>query len=279
MKVVLLIAHTPNGEVQHRYVAHGFVRAMPDNLAAIIIATGIKRSLGKRIALLWKRYSLRQLASRVAVRIAHKIAGRAAQRETAFRSVLFPDGGGEAMPASDLIRHVPAHNGAQCLALLDELKPDIIVTYGTLIIRKAVIDKAGISMINMHTGLSPIYRGSDTIFWPLHNAEPEYVGVTVHRVDPGIDSGDILATARPLIAADDSVDILFAKAVRAGLPLLIQAARDEYRGCSNPKKQDLAAGREYRSVERTLAAERKVARLLKAGLLRDYLKTQVPLED
>ena len=107
-----------------------------------------------------------------------------------------------------------------CQALLDELQPDIIITYGTLIIRPAIIAKAKCSMINMHTGLSPNYRGSDTIFWPLHNEEPEFIGVTIHRVDTGINSGAILRTAHPDIGADDDEHTLFAKAVQVGTPLL-----------------------------------------------------------
>ena len=272
MKVVLLTAHSPNGEPQHRYVAHQIAASFPTELSAIIVATGKRRSALERVSRVTKRYSLGQIVSRFALRIRHGLTGHRDKRERIFNAIFFPDGGGETMPRPDLIREVPFHNGAACKTLLDQLQPDVIITYGTLIIRPEIIAKAKVSTINMHTGLSPTYRGSDTIFWPLHNGEPQYVGVTIHRVDPGIDSGAILHLAKPAIEADDDEHRLFAKAVKSGAPLLIQAAREEYEGRSQPIVQRLDEGREYRSVERTVAAECKVARLLNNGLLRDFVR-------
>ena len=96
------------------------------------------------------------------------------------------------MPRRDILHHVGSHNSPECLNLLRTLRPDVVAVYGTLIIGKKVIASVE-KMINIHTGFSPTYRGSDTIFWALHNGEPEYLGVTVHRVDPGVRLGAILA--------------------------------------------------------------------------------------
>lgn len=279
MRVVLLTAHMSNGEPQHRYVAHEIASAFPEELCAIIVATGSRRSLFQRVSRIYKRYSIGQIVSRIVLRSSHALRGYGAKRERIFNSIFFPDGGGEKMPGSDLLREVSAHNGADCKALLDELKPDVIITYGTLIIRPELIAKARVAMINMHTGLSPVYRGSDTIFWPLHNEEPQFVGVTIHRVDPGIDSGAILHRARAPIEAEDDEHSLFAKAVRVGTRLLIQAAREEYEGRSSPVVQSLDEGKEYRSVERTVTAERRVSRLLRNGLLRDFRLDEVKRAD
>jgi methionyl-tRNA formyltransferase len=191
--------------------------------------------------------------------------------QSAYRRVLFPNGDDGKMPRRDLIRIVPSHNGKACLKILQELKPDIIVVYGTLVIKGDVIAAAGTSILNMHTGLSPRYRGSDTIFWPLYNNEPEWVGVTVHRLDLGIDAGPILATAKPAMSADDDEAVLFAKCVKVGCEYLKSAIRDEYNGTANATPQQLDKGREYRGVERTVAAERRVEALLREGLLAKYL--------
>ena len=170
------------------------------------------------------------------------------------------------MPRRDILYHVRSHNSAECLDLLRTLRPDLVAVYGTLIIGKKVITSVE-KMINIHTGFSPTYRGSDTIFWALHNGEPESVGVTVHRVDPGVNSGAILARGRPAIEIEDDEDRLFAKAVRLGADLLCNAIRRESAGTARPLQQNLGAGREYRSVDRTLAAERRMRKLLKNNLL------------
>ena len=53
-----------------------------------------------------------------------------------------------------------------------------------------MIQAAKVAVLNAHPGLLPKYRGVDVIAWALLNGDP--VGVTVHRVDAGIDTGDII---------------------------------------------------------------------------------------
>jgi hypothetical protein len=170
------------------------------------------------------------------------------------------------MPRRDLVHLVASHNSQACIDLLTTLKPDVVVVYGTLIIGRKLLACLP-RTINLHTGISPHYRGSDTNFWPIYNQEPQYLGATVHRLDPGIDSGPILARGCEDLTPEDNEHILFAKAVKVGADLLCSAVKREYEGIANPLPQDLSVGREYRTVERTLAAELKVRRLLKRGAL------------
>lgn len=267
MKLVLLVGHTPEGDVQHRYVATRIAERFPTELQAIIVATGIRKTWRQKAMAWWKRYTAAQIGSRIAMHAWRKATRYEADRQAAMRAVLFPDGETGEMPRRDILKWVPSHNGAACLALIDAMKPDVIAVYGTLIIGRKVIAKAP-HILNIHTGLSPYYRGSDTIFWPLHNGEPEYVGVTVHRLEPGIDSGPILATAKPAMTVGDTEATLFAKSVRLGADLLCEEIVKEYRGTSTPIVQDLDRGKEYKSVDRTLASERRTAKALRQGLLR-----------
>jgi methionyl-tRNA formyltransferase len=107
------------------------------------------------------------------------------------------------------------------------------------------------------------------VFWPLYNREPEWIGATIHQLDPGIDSGPILATVRPSIEPHDNEDTLFAKCVMVGATAYITAIRAIAAGKSIHVPQDLSAGKEYRFVDRTVAAELRVRRLLRDGLLRN----------
>lgn len=264
LKIVLLVGHSPEGEVQHRYVATRIAERFPSELKAIIVATGVPKTRAQRLSAWWKRYSLPQIGSRIAVRAWKTLTKRDTVRQEAFRRILFPGGDSGVMPRRDILEQVPSHNSAACLALLDRIAPDVVLVYGTLIIGRKVIERSP-RILNIHTGLSPRYRGSDTIFWPLHNGEPEHVGVTVHRLEPGIDSGPILATARPAIAPDDTEDTLFAKCVALGADLMCEQAVKEFAGTATPVTQALAEGHEYRSVDRTLASERRTARLLRGG--------------
>jgi hypothetical protein len=60
---------------------------------------------------------------------------------------------------------------------------------------------------------------------------------------------------------------LFAKAVLIGAKQLTEVIRAEAAGTSDAQPQELSAGRECRSVERTISPERRVKKLLKSGLL------------
>ena len=83
------------------------------------------------------------------------------------------------------------------VALMTAARPDVVLVFGTGILREPLLSAFDGRIVNIHLGLSPYYRGAGTNFWPLVNREPEYVGATIHYLDAGIDTGPILAHARP----------------------------------------------------------------------------------
>src|SRR5207342_2259683 len=88
-------------------------------------------------------------------------------------------------------------SGREVARQLADVKPEAIVVSGTRLVRPPVLElHPPLGMLNLHTGLSPYYRGGPCTFWSLYNEEPEYAGVTVHHLTPGIDSGDIILSAR-----------------------------------------------------------------------------------
>lgn len=88
--------------------------------------------------------------------------------------------------------HVSSVNSKECIEELQELNPDIIVVNGTRIISKEVLNCVDATFINMHAGITPKYRGSHGAYWALYNNDKQNAGVTVHFVDEGIDTGNIL---------------------------------------------------------------------------------------
>ena len=57
--------------------------------------------------------------------------------------------------------------------------------------------------INLHMGISPYYRGAACNFWALYDGNPQWVGATIHRLNTGLDNGDILYHALPAVQAID----------------------------------------------------------------------------
>ena len=93
-------------------------------------------------------------------------------------------------------------NTPDSVRLVEQLDPDILLVFGTGIVGKAVLSKAKRIALNMHTGISPYYRGCDCAFWPLYNREWDMVGATVHECTQDVDGGRIFAYWKGLPPAD-----------------------------------------------------------------------------
>src|SRR5713226_7770003 len=69
---------------------------------------------------------------------------------------------------------------------------DLIVVAGfARILKRALVDVPRLGCINVHPSLLPHYRGPEPFYWVLANLE-KTTGVTIHHVDEGIDTGDII---------------------------------------------------------------------------------------
>jgi phosphoribosylglycinamide formyltransferase-1 len=93
---------------------------------------------------------------------------------------------------------------AECMDELLMRKAELILVYGTSIIKGPIIHRYKNHILNLHLGLSPYYRGSGTNYFPFVNREPEYCGATYMYLDSGIDTGEIIHQIRPLILSVDS---------------------------------------------------------------------------
>lgn len=79
------------------------------------------------------------------------------------------------------------------MEMIAKLDPKVIVVSGTRIIARKVLEAGNRVFINTHTGITPAYRGSHGGYWALYNNDPGRCGVTIHLVDAGIDTGEIVA--------------------------------------------------------------------------------------
>lgn len=266
MKLVIMTGSGP----EHVYVTRALCDAFGSQVAAIVTAEPRRRSLLKRWRRYRRRYSLRQIASRIVVKLYTRLMRRQHRRSQVAARILSQPESHTTLPRPGLRRVFGGYNSADCVRFLDQIHPDVIAVYGTSMISKKVMSHARVAILNMHTGMSPRYRGSNTVFWALHNGEPEWVGATVHILTDGLDAGPVLATARTPIAADDDEHSLFFKTVRVGADAYVGAIRRVMNGTARAVPQNLSLGREYRSVDRTLAAELRVKRMIACGLLRRF---------
>ncbi|MFM8445053.1 MAG: methionyl-tRNA formyltransferase [Methylococcus sp.] len=107
-------------------------------------------------------------------------------------------------------------------AVLDEivaLRPDLCIVAGLNRILKAKAIERLPPIFNIHPSLLPAYRGGTPEFWHLADGV-EQGGVTLHRIDPGIDTGPIVMQRSFPIPPWIDIDELGVLNVQAGLALL-----------------------------------------------------------
>jgi folate-dependent phosphoribosylglycinamide formyltransferase PurN len=99
---------------------------------------------------------------------------------------------------------VKSVNDDECIAALQKINPAIVVIIGTRIISKEVLDCTAAKFVNIHAGITPRYRNVHGAYWALVNNDRENCGITVHLVDPGIDTGSIIYQSKISISSKDN---------------------------------------------------------------------------
>lgn len=256
MSIVMLVGVSREADYEHRYVVARFLEAFPEAVRGIIMADIPPKPLKERIAFRWREGRFVERTKRLIYDATHPVS-----REK-LGHLLEPDGPVNDMPGGDLRHYVPNHNSEECARLIKTLNPDVIAVYGTRLIREHISSLAGKATLNLHTGLSPYYRGDSTLFWPVFYEEFDRIGVTVHRLEPAVDAGDIVSTGTISLEPGDDELNLFAKGVRLGAKLYVDAVSDLLNDRIIYHQQDLSLGREFRYRERTVAAEKRVDAIL-----------------
>jgi len=74
-----------------------------------------------------------------------------------------------------------------------KIKPDLVIFTGGGLIRENILGNSGQGVLNCHMGVLPTYRGMDVVEWAILEGHFDQVGISVHFMDSGVDTGDILA--------------------------------------------------------------------------------------
>jgi methionyl-tRNA formyltransferase len=123
----------------------------------------------------------------------------------------------------DKILQVESVNHQKTKDFIKDFQPSIIVVNGTRIIAKKTIETCGkAKLINTHVGITPKYRGVHGGYWALANKDKENCGVTVHFIDEGIDTGEVILQDRISITKKDNFSTYPVIQTAVGTQLMIQ---------------------------------------------------------
>jgi folate-dependent phosphoribosylglycinamide formyltransferase PurN len=82
--------------------------------------------------------------------------------------------------------------------------PRLVISHGyRIILRRNVLDRLPRRVINLHSSLLPYNRGADPTLWSVLEDTP--AGVTIHYIDEGVDTGDVIAQREVELRDDDTL--------------------------------------------------------------------------
>lgn len=119
-----------------------------------------------------------------------------------------------------------------------KLEPDLIVVFSmSQLLKKEIFTIPKYGTINMHPSFLPEYRGPNPDFWQYYNMEM-HPGVTIHYLDEGEDTGDVIFQKREYIPlgtkSPERLDKLIGE---VGVPLMLKAIDEIKEGKAQSKKQ------------------------------------------
>jgi methionyl-tRNA formyltransferase len=178
-------------------------------------------------------------------------------------------------PASKALKTVSLLTGevnenAFVKELLDA-NPDYVLLFGSSLIGDDILQAFPNKVINLHLGLSPYYRGSGTLFWPLVDGKPECVGSTIHLAVKKIDAGGILGQVRPEIDPQDGPHDLGNKTILASLAAIKSMVIGYDNGEIVPEMVDMSEGKLCLRKHLTVEAIEVLYANLENNMLREYL--------
>ena len=273
MKVLILTQDS----YQHCYVANQLSRHI--SITRIIVERSIAISRPRRVVHLLRKYGIRGGIDRaVGVSIERIMGYRKEARREMMR--VFGQDNCRDFDNADLVTYVHGINSYASENLIKEIAPDVIAVYGTSIVSDRILGLAGFMAFNLHTGISPYYRGAGCAFWPVYNGELDYLGATVHECTARLDGGTIFGVARAKLQEDDVLETLFPRCVVTGTSLYVQVLKrwlDEPGGIQG-QEQNTSVGKEYRASMMNWRKKRIARKLIRKGIIREYAKRQMEME-
>lgn len=121
-------------------------------------------------------------------------------------------------------------NSDRCRRALRLLQPRVVAVYGTRIISQRTLDAIDAPFINYHAGINPKYRGQHPAYWARVAGDDENAGVTVHLVDKGVDTGDVVYQAPVAFSPKDNIATYQYVQLATGMTLLAAALNDTLAG-------------------------------------------------
>jgi folate-dependent phosphoribosylglycinamide formyltransferase PurN len=130
---------------------------------------------------------------------------------------------------------------------LANIAPHLIVFTGGGLIRSNILSIPSLGIMNCHSGILPRYRGMDVVEWPLleGDAEQTQIGLTLHYMDRGVDTGPLLLQHHETLRAGDTIEAIRARLEPRMIELVLKGIRGLKSDTLEPTPQMVDEGKQY----------------------------------
>jgi folate-dependent phosphoribosylglycinamide formyltransferase PurN len=185
MKTVL-VCH--NDSLLDRVILARWLNSFSD-LAGIVLIQEGSQQLRRRVRRELKRVGIVRFLDVLAFRFFYSLLLRDKDRRWEAEEVqkkcrIYPD-----VTSQTQILDTVSPNTPETEAFIKQLQPDIVLARCKVILKESIFSIPAKGTLVMHPGICPEYRNAHGCFWALSNGDTSKVGMTLLRVDKGIDTG------------------------------------------------------------------------------------------
>ena len=181
MKISMVVGDA----LMFKYLAYMIKKEMKEELIQVIVEnTYSKESFIKQIKFRIKKYGILKFVDEVFYRLFENFV----QKSSYIYEQNFKEA--NSLNFDYLSKNI---NDSETEQVLKSFNPDILVVFGTSIVKKHIFCIPKYGTINIHPGINPKYKGAGS-FWALKNQDFENYGFTIHLVDDGIDTGEVISS-------------------------------------------------------------------------------------
>jgi folate-dependent phosphoribosylglycinamide formyltransferase PurN len=145
-----------------------------------------------------------------------------------------------------VVFYVKGTNTPDTKKVLRKISPDILILGQAGILREETLRIPAIGAINAHPGILPFYRGIDTHLWAIYNRDFNRIGSTVHWVDSGVDTGNIIKKREYNFFGNETISMLETKLYDLAINLLMETLVSfQNRDIPGGERQQVDQGKQF----------------------------------
>ena len=133
---------------------------------------------------------------------------------------------------------IESFNNSDVVEKVKGENPDLIIVFGTEILKGEILRVAKLGIFNIHRSILPLYRGGGLPGWVFYNNDFKNIGTTVHVCSEKLDGGDIVGKKYYQLRKGDEIYILRAKTTALAVEILKEVIEKLKQGVLHYEKQD-----------------------------------------